>query len=728
MKEKTVKATILSIKRIFAAFMCLLTVIMMVPTSTIAETNNNEKRVVRVGWHEPPYFIKDENGRCSGYSYEYLQKVAAYTGWEFEYVEGSWFELLQKLKDGEIDLMSNVSYTDERAKDMLYSSIPMGTESYYIFVSTENEDITSENLSSLNGKRVGVTKDSFQEECFIEWAKKHNIECQLIETTGTDEESMKGLDTEYDAFVSIDVYGTFENLVPLCKVGSSDFYFTVAKGKTDILSELDFALSSIQDENKYYDQQLHDKYLKGNESNLFLSKSEIEWLENHKTIKIGYQDNYLAFCAKDKNSGELIGALKDYLDYASQSFKNGEIEFEATSYNTAADLVEALKNGDIDCMFPANLTDYDAEELGFVKSAPVMTTEMEAIVRLSQKKKFLKKENIVCAVNEGNTNYDSFLTKEFPTWDRIYYKDTSACLDAVANKNADCVVISNYRYSNVSRQCEKLHLAVVDLGITLEYCFATRKGETQLYSIIGKMINDVPESAMHTSLTYYSTREAKLSLLDVIIDNWGAIMAVVIVILLVIVILMLKNIMADVRTKKKIEEQRRITDDLSRRVFVDALTHLRNKGGYDEYIKGLKERVEKGEVKEFAVVMCDCDNLKSINDKYGHEKGDEYIKAATSVICEVFRHSPVFRVGGDEFTAILQNDDFNNRERLLEKFEEKCKEIKETVDNEWMHVNVSIGMAEYNSALDDGVEDTAKRADNKMYENKRARKAGRNNR
>ena len=212
------------IKSCFAVFLLVLLSIVAQAAPVLTVNAEDTRTVVRVGWHEPPYFITDETGRKSGYSYEYQRKVAAYTGWEYEYVEGSWADLMQMMKEGKIDLLSDVSYSEERTRDMLFTSIPMGTEVYYVFVSPDNTEICSENLSSLNGKTIG----------------------------------------------------------------SSDFYFAVNKKRPDLLLELDAALNKIQDENKYYDQQLHDKYLKATE-----------------TIRVGYQDNYLAFCAKDPSTGAL---------------------------------------------------------------------------------------------------------------------------------------------------------------------------------------------------------------------------------------------------------------------------------------------------------------------------------------------------------------------------------------------------------------------------------------
>ena len=564
--------------RMMALILCFVMVTAAaVPAAALAQKTG---KTVRVGWHEEPYFITDRYGRRSGYSYDYQRKVAAYTGWDYEYVEGSWAELLQMLRDGEIDLMSNVSYMDERTEDMLYASLPMGTESYYIFIAPDNTEITADDYSSLEGKRVGVTKDSFQKSLFEKWARMHGIEVDLVELATPDEESKKLLGKELDAFVTIDVYGDPETLVPVCKIGSSDYYFAVSKARPDLLPELDAAMSSIQDENKYYNQQLHAKYLDSVETERYLNTDEKLWLAEHGTIRVGYQDNYLAFCASDPETGELTGALKDYLDYASDALEGVHIDFEARSFPTVSAAIEAMKNGDVDCVFPANLTEYDSEELGVVMTPLLMRTEMDAVVRASEQKEFIIKPDVTVAVNQGNTNYDMWLSDNFPTWNRAYFVDTPAGLEAVAAGEADCVIISNYRYSNISKQCEKLHLATVYTGVDTDYCFALNKGNTVLYTILAKANNAVPDAVIHTALTYYSTEDVRTSFFDIVRDNLFIVLAVIAGILLVILLLLLRNI----RAQRKIFEEERLLSNLNKRVFVDSLTSVRNKGAFSDYV------------------------------------------------------------------------------------------------------------------------------------------------
>lgn len=680
-------------------------------------------RTVRVGWHEPPYFITDQYDRHSGYTYEYQRKLAAYTGWNYEYVEGSWSELLNMLKNGEIDLMGNVSFTPERTASMLFPSLPMGTEAYYIYTTPDNTEISSEDYQTLNGKRVGVTKGSIQKDLFVQWADVYDLQVDLVELSTPDEESMRLLTNhELDAFVTVDVYGDPAITEPVCKVGSSDFYFAVSKDHPDLLAELNNALNRIQDENKYYNQQLHEKYLNSTSSDAYLSAAEKDWLAEHGTIRIGYQDNYLAFCAKDPVTGKLTGALQDFLDYASTCLENSHLDFEAVAYPSASAAIEAMKNGEVDCMFPANLTDNDSEELDVFMTPALMRTEMDAVVRAAEQKEFIRKEHVIVAVNEGNTNYDMFLADHYPNWQRAYFPDTPTGLDAVAAGKADCVIISNYRFNNISKQCEDLHLTTVYTGVDMDYCLAVNHGDTELYSILSRVIGLVPDATIHTALTYYSTEDVKISFVDLIKDNLFIVMTVIAGVLLVILILLIHSI----RAERKILEEEHLVADLNKKVFVDALTSVRNKGAYADYVQNLQDQLEKQEdLIEFAIGVFDCDNLKLVNDYSGHDKGDIYIKSACRLICKTFAHSPVFRIGGDEFAVVLQNEDYQNRDELVEKFKALQMEMCSSAENQWEEPRVAMGIAAFDPEIDTTVDDTMRRADRFMYEDKRVRKVAR---
>lgn len=164
--------------------------------------------------------------------------------------------------------------------------------------------------------------------------------------------------------------------------------------------------------------------------------------------------------------------------------------------------------------------------------------------------------------------------------------------------------------------------------------------------------------------------------------------------------------------------------DLNSLAYGDALTSMRNKGAFDIHTRELQNRMnDPAEHPEFAIGIFDCDNLKAMNDKYGHEKGDVYLKNSSHLICRVFQHSPVFRIGGDEFAVILQNTEYDNRDALVRYFTEKSSEICAFAKEPWEHIRVAVGVAAYDPEIDRNVNDVIRRADQLMYENKRNRKA-----
>lgn len=506
------------IRRVAAVLLCMVfAMLCLLPAAAPAESG---VKTIRVGWFDTPFNHKDSFGRRTGYSYEYQRKIAAYTGWKYQYVEGTWSELIQMLQEGRIDLMSDVSYKEERTASMLYSSIPMGSELYYVYIDPDNKEISINDPATLNRKKIGVTATSVQKDLFLNWAAERGVTVDLVDLNCSEEESLSMLRKgDIDAFVTLDAYSDPESWTPLWKIGSSDFYFVVSKDRPDLLAELDDALSRIQDEDKYYSDKLSEQFLRDSGSNRYLTAAESEWLANHGTIRVGFQDNYLAFCAADPKTGKLTGALKDYLEIASGALANASLDFEAVVFPTASDAMTALKNGEIDCMFPANLTAYDGEEAGVVMSPPLMRTEMDAVVRTEDKQGFLRKTQVLVGVNRGNPNYEMFLKDHFPTWTPVYYNDTPACLDAIRGNKADCLIISNYRYSDIARQCERLNLTTVYTGVDMDYCFAVREGDMLLYSILAKLISQVPESTVNAALTYYSSVYRETGFIEYVIDN-----------------------------------------------------------------------------------------------------------------------------------------------------------------------------------------------------------------
>lgn len=241
----------------------------------------------------------------------------------------------------------------------------------------------------------------------------------------------------------MDSFGAVDRCVPVCKVGASEYYFVVNKERPDLLSELNNAMNSIQDEDPYYNQRISEQYISLTKTNAFLTPRLEEWLSEHGTIRVGYWDGYLPFCSRDKSTGELTGGLRDYLTFASNCMKNANIQFEAVPFASTQEALDALYENTVDCVFPVNLSSHDCESMGLLTVNPVMQTEMYALIRPDKESGLGKGESVTAAYSEAYSNYDNFVKNAFPNWKSVTYPTNDECFQAVSAGEADCVLVCN---------------------------------------------------------------------------------------------------------------------------------------------------------------------------------------------------------------------------------------------------------------------------------------------
>ena len=632
-------------RRILAFLLILLSVAALL--SPAAAHRHSAGNVVRVGWFESPFNRMDDTGRRSGYAYEYQQRIAAYSGWTYEYVVGSWPDLLQMLMDGRIDLLADVSYTEARTETMLFPSLPMGTEDYYLYIAPGNESIRLDDYATFNGKRVGVNKGSVQVGFFQDWAAASGVQAEVVELTCSQEEAIAMLRRgDIDMYVSLDGFFNAETAVPVCKVGSSNFFFAVSKARPELLGDLNSALSLIQTEDPYYNEKLHVKYMQSARTDIFLSPEEKEWLADHGTIRVGYQDNYLAFCASDPVTGELTGALKEYLRVAADCLAGTHLDFSATAFPTSAAAMEAMKNGEIDCVFPANFTVYDGEVQGFFMTSPLMRTDMLAVVRASDQKSFFQKDRVAVAVNAGNPNYDIFLQEHFPTWNAVYFKDTPECLRAIADGKADCLLLSNYRYNNIAELCRKYDLGSLSTGVEMDYCFAVRRSDTALNSILSKTAGAIPDATVNSALSYYYTEDARMSLGDVLRQNLGIVAAAAVAVAVAFLFLAVHN----ARAMKRLNAEHRLISATE----TDELTGLYSKNYFYEYAEQMyRQHPERA----MDAIVVNIEQFHSVNALKGRSFGDETLQVLGNGIQDFLRENEgiASREESDHFSIYCQH-------------------------------------------------------------------------
>ena len=506
--------------------LCFFLLFTLLPVSVKAE--ETKSKVVRVGWYEDSYNITGKNGERSGYGYEYQQSVASYTGWSYEYVNAGWSELLKMMENGQIDMMSGVSYTEERAESMLFSELPMGEEKYYLYADLTNTDISASDLKSLNGKRVGLLSGSVHATQFYEWENEHNLQLQHVPIIGLEDAVDKLNKHEIDCLVSAETPQLVDiGMSALFIIGGSDIYFVINKDRPDIKEELDNAMRKMQNDKPFYADELYQRYLSAT-SAAVLSSEEQDWLEKHGPIRVGWLNNDSGVSSEDTESGEVVGVINDYINFAADCLGNRKLDFELVEFDSQEEQIQALKDDEIDMIFHFSQVPYAAEQNGFILSNTVWSDNVAAVT--SQTYFDENTENRV-AVEKGNLLLKWYLSYNYPNWETVEYDTSKDAEKAVKDGRADCLIAG---FGQLTGYMEDSKLHGVYLTQPDNAAFAVSQKNTVLMSILEKTLKTMPSSMLTGALSMYENTLKKVTLTDFIKQNLLAIAAVFVLIFLLI--------------------------------------------------------------------------------------------------------------------------------------------------------------------------------------------------
>lgn len=404
---------------------------------TASQSDAPEIKTVRVGW-----LINNQgfqNGMpgeyMSGWGYEYLQTLSYYTpGWKYEYVPGTFPELIQKLKDGEIDLMPNISYTAERAEKLLYSSNPQGMEHYYIYAKPTNDALGAGDPAALNGMTVGVNPDVVQTEVGKQWIENRGISCDYRYYSSGNALFDALSSGEVDAIIMNDTISSADAM-PVFSVGESNYFFAVPKSRQDLMDDINTAMAMLRSTNPRYNDEVKTRYSARNSGSSALNGPESAWLADHgNTITFGYLDNLLPFSNQGED-GQIEGSLSALVSTLEKQYG---ITVNAVPFESNEDLTNALRDSSIDVAMPINMDYWIAEQAGFIQSSAVTTTSLVAIYTGGNLDDALK--NI--AFHDRSLLDSSDLHVRYPEATITQYPDAHACIDAIKAGKATCMIMT----------------------------------------------------------------------------------------------------------------------------------------------------------------------------------------------------------------------------------------------------------------------------------------------
>ena len=529
------------------ALLCLLLLLSVVlPVKAAAETA--PVKVVRVGSFEDTFNYCNEKGARKGYGYELLETLSGYTGWQFEYVTCDWSDCFEKLENGEIDIMGGISYTEDRAEEMLFSDEPMGEEKYYLYADLSRADISASDFKILDGKKIGVVMGTEPEVMLTEWEEKHGIKTQHVNISNNEDVKQKLANHEIDCFVSLEEsYWAELGISTITRVGKSSIYYVLNKDRSDLKEELDNAMRALDEEAPFYTADLCKKYFSLDYKPI-LTGEEKAWLKEHGAIRMGFLTGDSGVSTYDPATGEITGTITDYIQFARDCLGNQELEFQLVGYDDKEAELNALKSGEIDMIFHFDQSPNLAEEYRLARTNTTWTANMMVV---TNKQLFIENQVNRVAVPQNKISLTRYIAFYYPQWEIVDCDTQEDAVKLVKDGQADCFVTGVSSQENYSKN---YGFYSVPLPNPANSCFAVKSGNRSLLSILNKTIKAMPANMLTSSLAMHKSASRKVTLSEFIKDNFFMVLQVssiaVAVILLTILKLLRKARKAEAAARK----------------------------------------------------------------------------------------------------------------------------------------------------------------------------------
>lgn len=664
-----------------------------VEESTEAAPEAKVVKKVRLGYMEKENFQEGE-GEDSvkyGYAYDYLQAIAGYAGWEYEYVYGEYEDLYDMVVSGEIDIMADVSYTDERASLVNYSEQPLMNKTYSIYVHEKDKEKFMDE-GSFEGMTVSVGKRSQAAEYLKAWEKEHNYGIEIVEYDYSSERYKDFESYNVDATVDVEEQVDSESgLVPVARLGSADSYLIVAKDRTDLMEDLVKAQNLIDISNPFFKADLSKKYFSETSVRDNLTPDETMWIREHSNITVGYIDNYAPY--SDQHEGTARGLFMDVLDAAFDI--PGVESVTYVPYPTYNGMLEDLLKGRIDMIGPVYDGYWYSEQSGILQSSPLASVKMDLVTRRGGK----INDNSIFAVSDRSPIQPLYIYTYFDENPKELFADGRACIRAVSKGKVDATVINAYESNIYDKDFFNIEFNELDESVGLS--IATTRENAIAVAIVNRAITEYGSNRILDSLLMHTEEVYTVSFSRFIKEHLIPILivtgSVLVIIGLLVILYMWRN------------RQRKILDDMAYR---DSMTGLYNRRSYDEdYERLLKESLDE----DIILISFDMDGLKTLNEKKGHAAGDEAIKGVGRCLDRVFgKYGDIYRIAGDEFVAIIKasKEQFDNLENAIElAFDNWRGTYSEKLTVSW-------GSAARRDFPGQTLVDLAKVADERMYRDK----------
>lgn len=692
--------------KIFSVIMS--TVILLTPLglSTIAQAEN-EQQVIRVLFPEQEGLSHtDENGNRSGYMYDYLMKIAQRTGWKYEFISRvSTNEELQaglnKLENGEIDLAGLV-YNKELAETYEYCSVPYGESNFTIVTPNKNLHINERTLLSVPKLTVALVDTAIEQNTYFEdYAETNGLEYNVV--YGADNLACKQLldKGQADLMISKDVvnkkgYKTVAQFFP------QPFYFASFKGNVALTEQIDSALSEIENSDPYFSSKIHKKHFrKESENGIPFTSDETKYIESAPPLRVIIFSNEVPIQAYDAKTKTYSGIIIDILNELS---KQSGLKFELVVANSQEEAQALLAENKADIVAGIPYDYSTAEDYGVLITSSIFS--MPVVRVLNQNKKADNPETLVLnniKIFEGKDNIK-------------YVQSADEILSLLNSGDYSEGYVDGYMAQHYLQSRVRTNILVTPTPYSnYELCLGVnRSSDLMLISIMEQTITSLSSSAIE-DIVYQNTMHGHNTGVGAAIKSNPVETIVFLVAFFAIVVTLLLLLFIRTRQMNRIlAEEKTVYKVIS---DTDRMTKTYNNVAFKEMVNeylSIANCVPHG-----ALIVCDVDYFKNINDTYGHLVGDQVLQQMGSLLSQIFRNGDVVgRLGGDEFAVLIKDiEDLNVVKDRCAQLVEKSRTVSDKCE-----VTLSIGVAMFNGA--NSFNNLFKVADDALYTVKKQGKNG----
>ena len=493
------------------------------------------RKVVRAAYQEfnRLMIVDGQNRPVSGYAYDYIQTIGTYAGWDVKYVPCSSFsDSVRLLLAGKVDLIYEISYTPERAKEILFPNAPMAYEYYYLYSSADNASITPGDYKSMNGKTVGVTAGTILADLLKQWSKKKNVAFKIIEYEDIPKKEADLLAGKIDLDLEVSALAK-RNLSAVEKIGESAYYLVAAKSRPDLVADMNSAVEKVLNNDLFYFSRLQERYFSDTVLSRNLTAEERRWLAHHRVLRVGFFDKYLPFSAKDEN-GRPIGACIETVGEVLKALKlENKLKVEFVCFGDQREGYKAVEEGKIDLMFPAyvsNSVKHDYRIIGG-KSLTTVASNLAYLANCGNGR------NRRIGVNRHNLMQFYYSRDSFPDSKIVLYDDIQGCLDGLLNRASDGTFLNGFRSEALLKPGKYHALRTVRAKSDFQIHMAFAENNIGLMLLMNRGLTILDPDFINKASYSYMGRIYTYSMMDFLQDHILPVIVTVAVIVALIVAL-----------------------------------------------------------------------------------------------------------------------------------------------------------------------------------------------